>query len=79
MGVSSLVSERCIHSRALPASQLYWAAQDLCNVQAASKGLGSCAKRVVRRKVCRTTNGMTRHRFWVLTAPYEIRSQGYGV
>jgi len=42
-------------------SQLYRAARDLGNVQAASKGPGSYAKRVVRRKVYRTTNGMTRH------------------
>jgi len=42
-------------------SQLYRAARDLGNVQAASKGPGSYAKRVARRKVYRTTNGMTRH------------------
>jgi hypothetical protein len=42
-------------------SELYRAARDLGNVQAASRGPGSYAKRVVRRKVYRTTNGMTRH------------------
>ena len=42
-------------------SQLYRAARDLGNVQAATKGPGSYAKRVARRKVYRTTNGMTRH------------------
>jgi len=42
-------------------SQLYRAARDLGNVQAATRGPGSYAKRVVRRKVYRTTNGMTRH------------------
>jgi len=42
-------------------SQLYRAARDLGNVQAAAKGPGSYSKRVVRRKVYRTTNGMTRH------------------
>ena len=41
-------------------SQLYRAARDLGNVQAASGGPGSYAKRVARRKVYRTTNGMTR-------------------
>lgn len=42
-------------------SQLYRAARDLGNVQAAEKGPGSYARRVARRKVYRTTNGMTRH------------------
>ena len=42
-------------------SQLYRAARDLGNVQAAEKGQTSYAKRVARRKVYRTTNGMTRH------------------
>jgi hypothetical protein len=42
-------------------SQLYRAARDLGNVEAAEKGPGSYAKRVARRKVYRTTNGMTRH------------------
>ena len=42
-------------------SKLYRAARDLGNVQTASKGPGSYAKRVARRKVYRTTNGMTRH------------------
>ncbi len=41
-------------------SELYRAARDLGNVKAASKGPGSYAKRVARRKVYRTTNGMTR-------------------
>ncbi|MGH9081388.1 MAG: hypothetical protein ACRDYE_15180 [Acidimicrobiales bacterium] len=41
-------------------SQLYRAARDLGNVQAASKGPSSYAKRVARRKVYRTTNGLTR-------------------
>jgi hypothetical protein len=41
-------------------SQLYRAARDLGNVQAAEKGPTSYAKRVARRKVYRTTNGMTR-------------------
>jgi hypothetical protein len=42
-------------------SQLYRAARDVGNLEAASKGPGSYAKRVVRQKVYRTTNGMTRH------------------
>ncbi len=42
-------------------SQLYRAARDIGNVQAASRGPGSYAKRVARRKVYRTTNGLTRH------------------
>jgi hypothetical protein len=42
-------------------SQLYRATRDLSNVQAAGKGPTSYAKRVARRKVDRTTNGMTRH------------------
>ena len=42
-------------------SQLYRAARDVGNVQAAEKGPSSYAKRVARRKVYRTTNGMTRH------------------
>ena len=41
-------------------SQLYRAARDLGNVQAATRGPGAYAKRVARRKVYRTTNGMTR-------------------
>ena len=40
-------------------SELYRAARDLGNVQAATRGPGSYAKRVVRRKVYRTTNGLT--------------------
>ena len=39
-------------------SQLYRAARDLGNVQAAEKGPTSYGKRVVRRKVYRTTNGI---------------------
>ena len=42
-------------------SQLYRAARDLGNVQAASRGPGSYARRVARRKVYRTTNGLTNH------------------
>lgn len=42
-------------------SQTYRLARDIGNVQAASKGPTSYAKRVARRKVYRTTNGMTRH------------------
>ncbi len=38
-------------------SQLYRAARDLDNVEAAEKGPTSYGKRVVRRKVYRTTNG----------------------
>ena len=41
-------------------SQLYRAARDMGNVQAAAKGPGAYSKRMVRRKVYRTTNGMTR-------------------
>ena len=44
-------------------SQLYRAARDLGNVQAARGGPTSYGKRVVRRKVYRTTNGINR---WVL-------------
>ncbi len=40
-------------------SEIYRAARDLGNVQAAAKGPGSYAKRTVRRKVYRTTNGLT--------------------
>ena len=39
-------------------SQLYRAARDLGNVQATSKGPTSYGKRVVRREVYRTTNGI---------------------
>ena len=39
-------------------SQLYRAARDLGNVQAASKGPTSYGKRLVRRKVYRSTNGV---------------------
>lgn len=38
-------------------SQLYRAARDLGNVQAARKGPTGLAKRVVRRKVYRSVNG----------------------
>jgi hypothetical protein len=41
-------------------SQIYRAARDLGNVQAAEKGPASYAKRVARRKIYRTTNGLTR-------------------
>ena len=41
-------------------SQLYRAARDLGNVQAAARGPSSYARRVARRKVYRTTNGLTR-------------------
>jgi hypothetical protein len=40
-------------------SQLYRAARDLGNVQAAARGPGSYAKRVARRRVYRTTNSLT--------------------
>jgi hypothetical protein len=39
-------------------SQLYRAARDLGNVEAASKGPASYGRRVVRRKVYAKTNGM---------------------
>jgi stalled ribosome alternative rescue factor ArfA len=42
-------------------SQLYRSARDLGNIEAAERGPGSYARRVVRRRVYRTTNGMTRH------------------
>ena len=41
-------------------SQLYRAARDLGNLQASEKGPGSYGKRVVRRRVYRTTNSLTR-------------------
>jgi len=41
-------------------SQLYRAARDLGNVQAAERGPTSYAKRVARRKIYATTNGLTR-------------------
>ena len=41
-------------------SQLYRAARDLGNVQAARGGPTSYGMRVVRRKVYRTTNGINR-------------------
>jgi hypothetical protein len=40
-------------------SQLYRAARDLGNVEAAEKGPGAYGKRVVRRKVYRSTNKVT--------------------
>jgi hypothetical protein len=40
-------------------SQLYRAARDLGNVQAAARGPGSYAKPVARRRVYRTTNSLT--------------------
>ena len=49
------------HRRSSLRSQLYRAARDMGNVQAAAKGPGAYSKRMVRRKVYRTTNGMTRH------------------
>jgi hypothetical protein len=41
-------------------SQLYRAARDLGNVEAASKGPTSYGKRVVRRKAYAKTNSITR-------------------
>lgn len=41
-------------------SQLYRAARDLGNIEAAEKGPGSYGRRVVRRRVYRATNGLTR-------------------
>lgn len=41
-------------------SQLYRAARDLGNVEAASKGPASFGKRYARRKVYTKTNGFTR-------------------
>jgi len=38
-------------------SQLYRAARDLGNAEAASKGPGAYGKRIVRRKAYRSTNG----------------------
>jgi hypothetical protein len=40
-------------------SQLYRAARDLGNVEAAEKGPGAYGKRIVRRKVYRSTNRVT--------------------
>ena len=40
-------------------SQLYRGARDLGNLQAAEKGPASYGKRVVRRKVYRSTNKLT--------------------
>lgn len=41
-------------------SQLYRAARDMGNLEAASRGPGSYARRVVRRKAYAKTNGLTR-------------------
>jgi hypothetical protein len=41
-------------------SQLYRAARDLGNVQAAEKGPSSYARRVARRKIYATSGGLTR-------------------
>ena len=41
-------------------SQLYRAARDVGNIEAAEKGPASYGKRVVRRKVYAKTNGLTR-------------------
>ena len=41
-------------------SQLYRAARDLGNVQAARDGATSYGKLIVRRKIYRTTNGINR-------------------
>lgn len=41
-------------------SQLYRAARDLGNLEAAERGPGSYAKRYVRRRVYAKTNGLTR-------------------
>jgi hypothetical protein len=46
--------------RKSPRSQLYRAARDLGNIEAAEKGPASYGKRVVRRKVDRKTNSLTR-------------------
>jgi hypothetical protein len=40
-------------------NQLYRSARDLGNVEAAEKGPTAYGKRVVRRKVCRSTNKVT--------------------
>jgi hypothetical protein len=40
-------------------SQLYRAARDVGNIEAAEKGPASYGKRVVRRKVYAKTNGLT--------------------
>jgi len=40
-------------------SQLYRGARDLGNLQAAEKGPGSYGKRLLRRKVYRSTNRVT--------------------
>jgi hypothetical protein len=41
-------------------SQVYRAARDLGNVQAAAQGPGPYAKRVARRKIYAKSNGLTR-------------------
>jgi hypothetical protein len=58
---SRRIEETQMARRSSLRSQLYRAARDLGNVQAAEKGPSSYARRVVRRKVYRTTNRMTRH------------------
>ncbi len=40
--------------------QLYRAARDIGNAEAASKGPSAYSKRVVRRRAYRTTNSLTR-------------------
>jgi hypothetical protein len=45
--------------RKLLRSQLYRAGRDMGNVEAAEKGPGPYEKRVLRRKVCRSTNKVT--------------------
>lgn len=41
-------------------NQLYRAARDLDNLEAAERGPASYGRRVIRRRVYRTTNGLTR-------------------
>jgi len=41
-------------------SELYRAARDLGNVQAAERGPSSYARRVARRKIYATSNGLSR-------------------
>jgi hypothetical protein len=54
-------------------SQLYRAARDLGNVQAARGGPTSYGKRVVRRKVYRTTNGINRRVLKDLSCSHGVR------
>jgi hypothetical protein len=49
----------CVVRRKSLRSQLYRAARDLGNVEAASKGPAAYGKRMVRRKVYRRTNRTT--------------------